>query len=155
MRFISVFLVSILILAVISFSKVSLMGLRTDLARQRRNLSLCLNCCLDIDFLENGETMAPSQIHEPSSPHAVTPDSQLGLPLQSSPTDSPTISETLNWTDNEGFISVSPSQSPTEVPAMPSESEGPSCQPTGWFWFRRRGCNSGRPRLYSRQEAFP
>ena len=69
-----------------------------------RSLSLCLNCGLNITFLEENETLAPTQLLTGSTPSpAVVPDSQLGLGL-SPPTMTPTPNESFyNDTLSETF----------------------------------------------------
>ena len=69
-----------------------------------RSLSLCLNCGLNITFLEENETLAPTQfLPGPTPPPAVVPDSQLGLEL-SPPTMAPTLNDTFyNNTLSETF----------------------------------------------------
>jgi hypothetical protein len=104
----------------------------------KRILSLCLTCGQNITFLEDGETMTPTEHGVPTPPPVVAPDSQLGLPF-SSPSESP------NLTDSNTTISLPLSMAPSLTPSALSKTRAPTNRYIGWTWFRHR-TNTLRPR---------
>lgn len=94
------------------------------LRHKHRSLSLCLDCGLNITFLEENDTMAPTELPKgPTSPPAVVPDSQPGVALPP-PTAAPSVNGTsYNDTITNGANINTASHAFADVPSENPTSE--------------------------------
>jgi hypothetical protein len=95
------------------------------LARSPRSLGLCLTCGLNDTFLEEGETMTPTELDTaPTSSPVVVPDSQLGLELPH-PSSAPSTNATAYSETVVDFDNSTTAQALTDAPTESSRTNTP------------------------------